>query len=53
MRISAIQVLNGLRQVSENSDNPSALKVVEKVNAVMDKVRATETNGMILNMIGG
>ena len=52
MRLSAIQVLSGMRQKAETSDDPNALELVEGITKVMDRVRETETNGMIKGMIG-
>ena len=52
MRLSAIQVLNGLRQTAESIDVEEANNLVSEISAVMDEVRAKETNQMIKGMIG-
>ncbi|MCB9190078.1 MAG: M1 family peptidase [Flavobacteriales bacterium] len=52
MRLSAIQVLNGLRQNAEPIDVEEAKTLVNEINLVMDEVRAKETNQMIKGMIG-
>lgn len=52
MRLSAIQVLNGLRQTAESIDVEEAKSLVSEISAIMDEVRAKETNQMIKGMIG-
>lgn len=53
MRLSAIQVLNGIRQSAEKSTEDQADKVAAKVNGFISKVKESETNTMILNLVGG
>lgn len=52
MRLSAIQVLNGIRQTAEPIEVDEAQSLVTKINEVMDEVRSKETNSMIKGMIG-
>jgi len=52
MRLSAIQVLNGLRQVAESVETEDGASVLGEIKAVLDEVRATETNDMIKGMLG-
>ena len=52
MRLSAIQVLNGMRQTAEPIDVEEAKTLVTEINAVLDEVREKETNAMIKGMIG-
>jgi aminopeptidase N len=52
MRLSAIQVLNGLRQTAEPIDVEDAKAVVNEIKSIMDEVRVRETNQMIKGMIG-
>lgn len=52
MRLSAIQVLNGLRQTAEPIDVDEAKSLVTDISAIMDEVRLKETNEMIKGMIG-
>lgn len=52
MRLSAIQVLNGLRQTAEPIDVDEAKSLVTDISAIMDEVRVKETNEMIRGMIG-
>ena len=53
MRLSAIQVLNGLRQSAERSEDADAKSLAQKIEAVITRVKQTESNSMILNMLGG
>jgi aminopeptidase N len=52
MRLSPIQVLNGLRQNAEPIDVEEAKTLVNQINQVMDEVRSKESNQMIKGMIG-
>ena len=52
MRLSAIQVLMGLRQSAELVDSDEARSVVSRIAAIMDEIKASETNGMIKGMLG-
>ena len=52
MRLSAIQVLSGLRQVAESVETEEGASVLTEIKAVLDEVRATETNDMIKGMLG-
>lgn len=53
MRLSAIQVLSGIRQSAEKTtEDTDAQNLVAKIALVLDKVRETETNGMIKGMLG-
>jgi aminopeptidase N len=52
MRLSAIQVLNGMRQTAEPIDVEEAKTLVTQINAVLGEVREKETNAMIKGMIG-
>ncbi|MCB9186689.1 MAG: M1 family peptidase [Flavobacteriales bacterium] len=52
MRLSAIQVLNGLRQVAETSQTEEATTMLAEISTIMAEVRASETNEMIKGMLG-
>ncbi|MBL4586234.1 MAG: M1 family peptidase [Flavobacteriales bacterium] len=53
MRMSAIQVLSGIRQSAEKlTEDADAQNLILKITQVMDKVKETETNGMIKGMLG-
>ena len=52
MRLSAIQVLNGLRQNAEGAESEEAKAIVEAIKTVMSEVRESETNEMIKGMLG-
>ena len=52
MRLSAIQVLNGLRQTAEGSEAEEAASIAEEITAIMSIVREKETNDMIKGMLG-
>lgn len=52
MRLSAIQVLNGLRQSAEIIEAPEAKQMLETIAATLTEVRAKETNDMIKGMLG-
>lgn len=52
MRISAIQVLSGIRQVSEAKDSEEARALVTRIKAILEEVKAKETNDMIKGMLG-
>lgn len=51
MRISAIQVLMGMKQAAEAQTSEDAKSVVGKIDAVIIQVKATETNDMIKGML--
>jgi hypothetical protein len=52
MRLSAIQVLSGIRQSAEASESTEALELLDRINSVMNEVREKETNAIILGMLG-
>lgn len=52
MRLSAIQVLNGLRQAAEGQESEEAAGLASDIKTIMDTVREKETNDMIKGMIG-
>ncbi len=52
MRISAIQVLMGMKQSAEAQASEEAKAIINKVDAVIVQVKATETNDMIKGMLG-
>ena len=52
MRLSAIQVLNGLRQTAESIDLEEANSLVGQISGIMAEVKASETNDMIKGMLG-
>lgn len=52
MRLSAIQVLNGLRQSAEAIQTDEAKQIVEKIVAIVSEVKEKETNDMIKGMLG-
>lgn len=51
MRLSAIQVLAGMKQSAE-ADPANNAQLLPRVNAIMDQVKANETNEMIKGMLG-
>ncbi|MCF8257767.1 MAG: M1 family metallopeptidase [Flavobacteriales bacterium] len=51
LRLSAIQVLAGMQQTAE-ADPANNADLLPRVKAIMDKVKATETNEMIQGMLG-
>ncbi len=52
MRLSAIQVLSGMRQSAETVGSEDAQKLLTSINSVMNKVRETEQNDMIIGILG-
>jgi aminopeptidase N len=52
MRISAIQVLMGLRQSAEMQDSEDAKSMVSRIASVIEQVKEKETNEMIKGMLG-
>lgn len=52
MRLSAIQVLNGLRQAVESAETEESASVLAEIKTIMDEVRANETNDMIKGILG-
>jgi aminopeptidase N len=52
MRLSAIQVLMGLRQSAEVVDSPEAKSLTERIGMIVEKVKASESNAMIIGMLG-
>jgi aminopeptidase N len=52
MRLSAIQVLMGLKQSAELVDSDAARSVVSRIAEIMVEIKATESNDMIKGMIG-
>jgi aminopeptidase N len=52
MRLSAIQVLNGLRQVAETVESPEATVMLSQISSIIKEVKATETNDMVKGMLG-
>ena len=52
MRLSAIQVLMGMRQSAEVVDSAEANAVVTQIEAITEEIKQTETNGMIKGMLG-
>lgn len=52
MRLSSLQVLMGLRQAAESQESDEAKAMVSRILAVVEKVKATETNDMIKGMLG-
>ncbi|MFT4982790.1 MAG: hypothetical protein ACI9UR_002668, partial [Bacteroidia bacterium] len=52
MRLSAIQVLMGLKQSAELEDSDAARSVVSRIAGIMVEIKATESNDMIKGMIG-
>lgn len=52
MRISAIQVLMGMKQSAEAQTSEEATAIITKIDAVIVQVKATETNDMIKGMLG-
>lgn len=51
MRLSGIQVLAGMQQAAE-ADPENSGELLTRVSAILDKVRASETNEMIKGMLG-
>ncbi|MFM1876707.1 MAG: hypothetical protein RL266_2444 [Bacteroidota bacterium] len=52
MRLSAIQVLNGLRQSAEALATNEAKQLEQEISAIVSEVKAKETNDMIKGMLG-
>ena len=52
MRLSAIQVLNAVRQSAEAVEAEDAKVIVSEIGSIMSEVRTSETNEMIKGMIG-
>jgi hypothetical protein len=52
MRISAIQVLMGMKQSAEAQTSTEATAIIAKIDALMIQIKAKETNDMIKGMLG-
>jgi aminopeptidase N len=52
MRLSAIQVLMGLRQSAEIVDTEDAKAVVSRIESITNEIKTNETNDMIKGMLG-
>ena len=52
MRLSAIQVLMGLRQSSEIVESDDAKAVTTQIDEIINEIKAKETNAMIKGMLG-
>ncbi len=52
MRISAIQVLSGIRKVSESNGSEEGIALANRIQGLLQEVKAKETNEMIKGMLG-
>ncbi len=52
MRLSAIQVLMGLKQTAEYNEAEEAKAIVTRISGILEEIKSKETNGMIKGMLG-